>query len=73
MLNEELIKQIFFLSDKPRKDAILADEVDIVQFATNIAAYVRLEHMKQEHARCVKIVSDMNPEVGRALENQRPK
>ena len=73
MLNEELIKQIFFLSDKPRKDAILADEVDIVQFANNIADYVRIEHMKQEHARCVKIVSDMNPEVGRALENQRPK
>ena len=73
MLNEEIIKQIFFLSDKPRKDALLADEVDINQFANNIAAFVRIEHMKEEHRRCVKIVSDMNPEGGRALENQRPK
>lgn len=72
MLSDELIKQIFFQSDRPRKDAMLATEVDIVQFAKNIEAVVRIEAFKEEHARCVAIVSDMNREVGAALNNQRP-
>jgi hypothetical protein len=72
-ISEELIKQIFFQSDRPRKDALLADEVDIVQFANNVIAVTRIEIAKAEHQRCVKIVNDMNPEVARALNNQRPK
>jgi len=72
-LSEETVKQIFFYSDKPRKDAVLADEVDIVQFAHNVAEFVKGQYALQEHARCVKIVRDMNPEVARALENQRPR
>lgn len=72
MLSEETIKQIFFQSDRPRKDALLADEVDVVQFAQNIEAVVRIAAAREEHQRCVKIVSDMNREVGRALLNQRP-
>lgn len=72
MLSEESIKQVFFQSDRPRKDALIADEVDIVQFAQNIEAIVRIEAAREEHLRCVKIVSDMNREVGGALLNQRP-
>ena len=72
MLSEELIKQVFFQSDRPRKDALIADEVDIVQFAQNIEAIVRIEAAREEHRRCVKMVSEMNREVGRALLNQRP-
>jgi len=72
-ISEELIKQIFFQSDRPRKDALLADEVDIVQFANNVIAVTRIEIAKAEHQRCVKIVNDMNSEVARALDNQRPK
>lgn len=72
-ISEELVKQIFFQSDRPRKDAVLADEVDIVQFANNVIAVTRIEIAKAEHQRCVKIVNDMNPEVARALNNQRPK
>ena len=72
-ISEELIKQIFFQSDHPRKDALLADEVDIVQFANNVIAVTKVEIAKAEHQRCVKIVADMNPEVARALDNQRPR
>jgi len=72
MLSEEFIKQVFFQSDRPRKDALIADEVDIVQFAQNIEAIVRIEAAREEHLRCVKMVSEMNREVGRALDNQRP-
>jgi hypothetical protein len=73
MLNEELIKQIFFQSDRPRKDAILADEVDIMQFAEKLIAVARIDIMRAEHERCVKIVTEMNSAVGNALANQRPK
>lgn len=73
VLSEETVKQIFFHSDKPNKDALLANEVDIVQFATNVALFVKRQYAVEEHARCVKIVRDMNPEVARALENQRPR
>jgi len=72
MLSEETIKQIFFQSDRPRKDPLIADEVDIVQFAHNIEQFVAVEYALKEHDRCVKIVKDMNRDVGEALDNQRP-
>jgi late competence protein required for DNA uptake (superfamily II DNA/RNA helicase) len=72
MLSEELIKQIFFQSDRPRKDPLIADEVDIMQFAHNIELYVAVEYARKEHARCVEIVSHLNREVAKALDNQRP-
>ncbi len=71
-LNEELIKQIFFQSDRPRKNAMIADEVDIVQFAEKIEAVLRPMIAREEHQRCVKIVSHMNREVACGLENMRP-
>jgi len=72
MLSEEMVKQIFFQSDRPRKDPLIADEVDILQFAHNIEQVVAVEYARKEHARCVAIVKDMNVAVGNALENQRP-
>jgi late competence protein required for DNA uptake (superfamily II DNA/RNA helicase) len=72
MLSEETVKQIFFQSDRPRKDPLIADEVDIMQFALNIEQYVAVEYARKEHARCVEIVKDMNRAVGEALDNQRP-
>jgi late competence protein required for DNA uptake (superfamily II DNA/RNA helicase) len=73
MLSEDIVKQIFFQSDRPRKDPLMADEVDILQFAHNIEQYVAVEYARKEHARCVAIVKDMNRNVGEALDNQRPK
>jgi len=73
MISEETIKQIFFYSDLKRPDALLADEVDITQFADNIIAFVTPIIANEEHQRCVKIVSDMNKDVGKALHNQKPK
>jgi len=72
MLSEETIKQIFFQSDRPRKDPLIADEVGILQFAHNIELYVAVEDARKEHARCVEIVKYMNAAVGEALNNQRP-
>jgi late competence protein required for DNA uptake (superfamily II DNA/RNA helicase) len=72
MLSEETIKQIFFQSDRPRKDPLIADEVDITQFAHNIEQYVAVEYARKEHARCVELVKELNRVVGEKLETLRP-
>jgi hypothetical protein len=71
LLNEELIKQIFFCSDEKRPDPLIADEVDIVQFAQNLEATLRPLIRAEEHNRCVAIVANMNREVANALSTQR--
>lgn len=71
-LNEELVRQIFFYSDEKRKDALLAVEVDIVQFAEKIEAVLRPLILEEEHKRCVTIVAHMNREVANALASQKP-
>ena len=73
MLSEETIKQIFFYCDLHEPNAVVADDVDIIQFAHKIAAFVEPIIAAKEHKRCVQIVSYMNQEVARSLENQRPK
>jgi hypothetical protein len=72
-LSEETVKQIFFYCDQHEPNALIADEVDIVQFAHKIAAYIEPLIAAKEHQRCVQIVSDMNREVANALNNQKPK
>jgi hypothetical protein len=71
-LSEELVKQIFFYCDEKRKDALIADEVDIVQFAQKLEAVIRPIIAAEEHHRCVEIVSHMNREVAKGLASQRP-
>jgi len=72
MLSDDTIKQIYFQSNKKIPDAVFADEVDIVQFANNVAAYVAHTIAMQEHERCVEIVEQLNREVAKALKSQRP-
>ena len=72
-LSEETVKQIFFYCDQHEPNALVADDVDIVQFAHKIAAYIEPLIAAKEHQRCVQIVSDMNREVANALNNQKPK
>jgi len=73
MLSEEEIKQVYFYCDEKLPDAIYANDLDIIQFAHKIEAYVAPTIAMREHLRCVQIVSEMNPEVGKALSNQRPR
>jgi len=71
-LNEELVKQVFFYSDEKRKDALTADEVDLVQFAEKLEAVLRPLIAADEHKRCISIVANMNREVANGLASQRP-
>ena len=59
MLTEERLRQIFFESDKPNPNAILATEVDYVQFANNVEIAVLQD--------AVSFVKGLNPEVGKAF------
>ena len=72
MLSEEEIKQVYFYCDEKLPNAIFANDLDIIQFANKIELYVTPTIAMREHQRCVQIVSEMNPEVGKALSNQRP-
>ena len=71
-LSEDLVKQVFFYSDEKRPDPLIADEVDILQFAQKLEAVLRPLIAAEEHKRCVTIVAHMNREVASALQNQRP-
>ena len=71
-LSEELVKQVFFQSDEKRQDPLIADEVDIVQFAEKLEAVLRPLIAAEEHGRCVKLVEQMNPECAWNLSKRRP-
>ena len=71
-LSEEMVKQVFFQSDEKRPDPLIADEVDIVQFAEKLELTLRPLIAAEEHKRCVTIVAHMNREVASALQGQRP-
>ena len=71
-LSEEMVKQVFFQSDEKREDPLVADEVDIVQFAEKLESVLRPLIAAEEHKRCVTIVAHMNREVASALQNQHP-
>ena len=71
-LNEELVKQVFFYSDEKRRNALIADEVDIMQFAEKLEAVLTPMIRREEHQRCVTIVGHMNKEVAKGLATQRP-
>lgn len=69
MLSEDMIKQIFFYVENTGGPI---GEVDIFDFARKIEAVLTPTIKLQEHQRCVKIVSDLNSEVGKKLHSLRP-
>lgn len=71
-MTDDDIKQIFFYCDVHQPNAIIADEVDIIQFARKVAAFVEKEIREEEHARCAQIASDLNTEVGKVLWKLKP-
>ena len=69
MLSDDLIKQVFFYTEN--KGGPIG-EVDIFDFARKIEAVITPTIQLQEHQRCVKIVSELNSEVGKRLGSLRP-
>lgn len=71
-IDEDLVKQIFFYVDDKDPKGVYADNVNLLDFAQKFYAVVRREVAREEHTRCVEIVSHMNKEVANALNTQRP-
>jgi hypothetical protein len=69
MLSDDMIKQVFFYTENKGGPV---GEVDILDFARKIEAVLIPTIKLQEHQRCVKIVSDLNSEVGKRLHSLRP-
>lgn len=69
MLSEDVIKQIYFQTEE--KNGPIG-EVDIVEFARKIEATITPTIQLREHQRCVKIVCELNKEVGKKLSTLRP-
>lgn len=72
MIDEQLVRQVFFYVDDKDPKGIYADNVNILDFAQKLYATIRRDIAREEHKRCVEIVSHMNREVSKALETQRP-
>jgi hypothetical protein len=47
-MTDDDILQIYFQSDRPRRDSIVANEVDILQFARNIEAFLNAQKKTPE-------------------------
>ena len=71
-ITEDLVKQVFFYVDDKDPDGFYADNVNLLDFAHKFYAMVRREVAREEHSRCVEIVSQMNREVASKLSTQRP-
>lgn len=71
-ITEDLVKQVFFYVDDKDPNGVYADNVNLLDFAHKFYAMVRREVAREEHSRCVEIVSQMNREVASKLSTQRP-
>ena len=71
-ITEDLVKQVFFYVDDKDPDGFYADNVNLLDFAHKFYAMVRREVAREEHSRCVEIVSQMNGDVACKLSTQRP-
>jgi hypothetical protein len=71
-ITEDLVKQVFFYVNDKDPNGVYADNVNLKDFAEKLYSVMRREIAREEHGRCVKIVSSMNREVAKALQTQRP-
>ena len=75
MINEDLIKQIFFYCDNNDPNGLYTDPqgepLDIVEYARKIEAVISDSVRLKEHARCVEIVRSLNKDVARVLEDNK--
>lgn len=71
-IDEDLVKQTFFYVDDKDPKGVYADNVNLLDFAHKLYALIRREVAREEHERCVEIVSHMNREVANKLKTQRP-
>ena len=75
MLDENLIKQIFFYCNNDDPNGLYTDPqgepLDIIEYARKIESVISDQVRLKEHARCVEIVASMNKDIARVLEDNK--
>jgi hypothetical protein len=67
MLTESKIREIFFHSGYPRAGAVLAVDIDYIQFAENVEKAVEYEKTERAYREAISFVSSLNENVGAQL------
>ena len=67
MLTESKIREIFFHSGHPRSGAVLATDIDYIQFAENLEKAVEYEKTERAYREAISFVSSLNENVGAQL------
>ena len=67
----EIVKQVYFYCDNKDENAIIADDVDLLEFAERLVAVIGRSIARAERIECIKIVEALNKDVGRALRERR--
>lgn len=68
MLTQDQIREIFFQSSHPRVGAVLATDIDYVQFAENVVKAVEYETAKKAYRDVIWEAKKLNENIGRELE-----
>lgn len=68
MLTESKIREIFFHSSLPRAGAVLAMDIDYVQFAENVEKVVEYEKAEAAYRDVISEAKKLNENIGRELE-----
>jgi|LauGreDrversion4_1035100.scaffolds.fasta_scaffold00776_5 hypothetical protein len=67
MLTESKIREIFFHSGHPRVGAVLATDIDYIQFAEKLEKAVEYEKTERAYREAISFVSSLNENVGAQL------
>jgi hypothetical protein len=67
MLSEDKVRQIFFESNHPRIGAVLATDIDYIQFAENVEKTVEYEKTERAYREAISFVTGLNANLGNEL------
>lgn len=67
MIDDILVKRVFFYVDDKDPHAFYADNVNILDFAKKLDAVTSLQHRAAEKARCVEFIRQHDPKLADLL------
>lgn len=67
----DLIKQVYMYCENKDPNGVYPNEIDLLEFSERMIAVIGKNIAKEEAKVCVEIVSKLNPEVGKKLQELR--
>lgn len=67
MIDEALVKQVFFYVDDKDPKGIYADDVNLLDFARKMDAVLSIQHRAAERERCMEIIRQHDPKLAELL------